>query len=103
MGYLVCAYECFVGLVDADIYLWSLNIFLQIKNKKVRIYKTRALEFYICVLMRRNYVFYTRMWYRPVHYINTPETNCIYVVVLLLILGSSLFDKWDFRDFQIHI
>lgn len=29
----------------------------KLKNKKVRIYKTRALEFYICVLMRRNYVF----------------------------------------------
>lgn len=73
------------------------------KNKKVRIYKTRALEFYICVLMKRNYFFNIRMWYRPVHYINSPETNCIYVVVLLLIMGSLLFDKWDFRDFQIHI
>lgn len=43
------------------------------------------------------------MWYRPAHYVNSPETNCIYVVVLLLILGSLLFVKWDFRDFQIHI
>lgn len=56
MGYLVRAYEGFVGLVNTDMYLWSLNIFLQInvRTRKLEYKNPGALEFYIWVLMRRN-------------------------------------------------
>lgn len=60
MGYLVRAYKGFVGLVNTDMYLWSLNIFLQInvRTRKLEYKKPGALEFYIWVLMRRNDFFY---------------------------------------------